>query len=105
MLTLTDGAIKTQVMPKVRFSSENIEIDVKNGTSLSQAVLLADSSFPFGCKRGSCGTCRCFIISGMENLNPKTEHENFLFATLTAVEPHERLGCQLIIDGDVTIEA
>ncbi len=92
-------------MVRVRFQSENLEIEVAPGTSLPEVAALADSTFPFGCKRGSCGTCRCFILSGMENLNPKTEHENFLFATLTAVEPHERLGCQLIINGDVTIEA
>lgn len=92
-------------MPKVRFATENLEIEVPKGTRLQDAVQLANSSFPFGCKRGSCGTCRCFVLQGMENLSPKSENEEFLFATLTAVEPHERLGCQLIIHGDVTIEA
>lgn len=91
-------------MPKVKFTSENIEIDVPIGTHLKNAVDLAHSNFPFGCKRGSCGTCRCFVVSGLENLNPKTELEEFLFSKLTAVEPHERLGCQLIINGDVSIE-
>lgn len=92
-------------MPTLHFKTENLTITVPSGTSLQEAVSLADSNFPFGCKRGSCGTCRCFVLSGMENLNPLTEHEKFLFATLTAVEPHERLGCQLIIEGDVTIES
>lgn len=92
-------------MPKVTFTSENIQIDVPYQSSLKEAVEQSGSNFPFGCKRGSCGTCRCFVVQGMENLNPKTELENFLFSTLTAVEPHERLGCQLIINGDVAIEA
>lgn len=91
-------------MVKLKLISENIEIDVEPGTFLKDAVLQADSKFPFGCQRGSCGTCRCFVLKGMENLNDPTEAEEFLFSTLTAVEPHERLGCQLIIQGDVEIE-
>lgn len=91
-------------MPKVRFISENLEVDVPIGTPLSEAVNKAGSAFPFGCRRGSCGTCRCFVVAGMDHLNKKTEHEDFLFATLTYVEPHERLGCQLIVNGDIEIE-
>lgn len=91
-------------MAKLKLTSENIEIDVKPGTFLKDAIEKAGSRFPFGCQRGSCGTCRCFVLSGMENLNPKTQAEEFLFTTLTAVEDHERLGCQLIIQGDVEIE-
>lgn len=92
-------------MAKVTFATENKTVEVPLGTRLWEAVLFADSKFPFGCKRGSCGTCRCFVLQGMENLNPKTEQEEFLFATLTSVLPNERLGCQLIIHGDVTLEA
>lgn len=92
-------------MPKVVFTNENIEIEVEAGTSLQDAAEKAGSTFPFGCRRGSCGTCRCFVTKGLENVNAKTDSEDFLFQTLTAVEDHERLGCQLIIQGDVEIEA
>ncbi len=91
-------------MPQVRFVNENLAIEVAPGTLLPDAVAAAGSRFPFGCRRGSCGTCRCFVLKGLENLNPKTEQEEFLFDTLTAVEPHERLGCQLVIYGDVDLE-
>ena len=91
-------------MPKVHFAHDNITVEVEAGTSLEKAAAEAGASFPFGCHMGSCGTCRCHITKGLENANPKTEEELELFSALTSVRDDERLGCQLTINGDMTIE-
>ncbi len=92
-------------MPKIEFVTERRVVEVEKGAKLPDVVDACGSIFPFGCRMGSCGTCRCIIVEGMENLNPLTQAENDLFETLTSVGAKERLGCQLIISGDVKIRA
>lgn len=91
-------------MPKVTFiTDDNLEIEVSKGTSMQDAAEEALASLPFGCRSGSCGTCRLNVIEGMENLNPMTDREKDLFENLTEVDSQERLGCQIEINGDVKI--
>lgn len=92
-------------MPKVTFVQDRITLDVPVGTTVQSAVEMANASLPFGCRHGSCGTCRCLIIEGMENLSKMGPIEWDLFESLTSVYPNERLGCQLIINGDVKIQS
>jgi len=92
-------------MAKVTFLSDDITIEVNEGTSVQDAVEEAGATLPFGCRMGSCGTCRCLIVEGSENLNDKTDAECDLFDTLTSVGRNERLGCQLTIKGDVSIKS
>lgn len=92
-------------MPKVTFAHDKITVDVPVGTSVQDAVAKAKASLPFGCRLGSCGTCRCLIVSGAENINPLTEAERDLFENLTSVGRNERLGCQLTVLGDVVIQS
>ncbi len=92
-------------MPKVTFLHDKITVEVAAGSSLQDAVANSAATLPFGCRMGSCGTCRCLIVSGHENVNELTEAENDLFDNLTSVGEHERLGCQLIIKGDVAIQS
>lgn len=92
-------------MAVVTFSHDNITIAVAPGTTVQVAVEKAGATLPFGCRHGSCGTCRCLILKGGENLNKMTQAENDLFDTLTSVGANERLGCQLVVYGDVTIQS
>lgn len=92
-------------MPKVTFVSENLTVQAPNGATLRDVVDGSASQFPFGCRMGSCGTCRCIIEEGMENLDPLTENETAMFENFTSVGENERLGCQLTIRGDVKIRA
>lgn len=92
-------------MPRVTFLHDKLTIDVAAGTKLPDAVELAQATLPFGCRLGSCGTCRCLVISGMEHLNPLTDAEKDLFESLTHIHPNERLGCQIIVNGDVAIQS
>lgn len=92
-------------MAKVTFLHDNKTIEVPAGTTVQKAVALAEASLPFGCRMGSCGTCRCIVTEGIENVNEPTTAELDLFETLTSVGRNERLGCQLIIHGDVKIQS
>lgn len=92
-------------MPKVTFLHDKITIEVKSGTTIQDAVERAKASLPFGCRLGSCGTCRCVVVVGAQNVNPLTQAEHELFETLTSVGRNERLGCQLVVLGDVAIQS
>lgn len=92
-------------MPKVTFVSIDKTVEVETGSLLKDIVDQMEIDFPFGCRLGSCGTCRCVITDGHENVNDLTEAEQDLFESLTSVGRHERLGCQLTIQGDVKIRA
>ena len=92
-------------MPKVTFLHDKLVVEVEAGTSMQDIVDQSKASLPFGCRHGSCGTCRCLVIEGMANLNPLTNAESDLFESLTSIHPNERLGCQLIVNGDVKIQS
>ncbi|MBI4412650.1 MAG: (2Fe-2S)-binding protein [Deltaproteobacteria bacterium] len=92
-------------MPKVHFETDNLIVEVPRGSKIPDIVDECGATLPFGCRMGSCGTCRCIIVEGMENLNPKTNEEGELFDTLTSVGDAERLGCQLVVRGDVKIRS
>jgi len=91
-------------MPKVTFETDGLILEVTDGAAIPDIVDQSEVSLPFGCRMGSCGTCRCIITEGMQNLNPMTKEEEELFATFTHVSKNERLGCQLKILGDVKIK-
>ncbi|MDO8519107.1 MAG: 2Fe-2S iron-sulfur cluster-binding protein, partial [Deltaproteobacteria bacterium] len=92
-------------MPKVTFVTENLIVEAEGGATLRDVVDGSASQFPFGCRMGSCGTCRCIVEEGMENLNPMSDKETTMFENFTSVGQNERLGCQLQIFGNVKIRA
>jgi 2Fe-2S ferredoxin len=52
--------------------------------------------------KGRCTTCKAKILTGAENLPPLTESEQrYLNAGALGID--ERLACQCIVDGNVTI--
>ena len=89
-------------MPKLTMLATGESYDVPAGTSFLAYCQDQNVDFDFGCTVGSCGTCRCVIESGAENLNPATGEELETVEMCTDVEG-ARLGCQLIINGDVSI--
>ena len=89
-------------MAQVNFESENMTVDVDAGMSLLNLAAEVDCDITFGCKSGSCGTCRIRIVSGMENLSPPSAEEADFLKGFGA-QFDERLGCQVVIQGDCTI--
>lgn len=92
-------------MPKVTFVTDKLVVEVEKGATIQDIVGHCKATLPFGCRMGSCGTCRVVVEEGMENLNPKTEMEHELFENFTSVMDSERLGCQLKVLGDVKIRS
>jgi len=83
-------------MVVIRFESE--EREVPDGSRIQEAC--EDMGMPFGCTDGLCGTCRCIVVSGMENLEPMNDKEE----DMDLLE-NERLACQLIIkSGEVAFD-
>ena len=91
-------------MPKVKFTKDNLEIEVPAGTKLVDIAEQKGASLNFSCKEGVCLTCLCNVAKGMENLNAKTENEKSTLEAFGA-QPNQRLACQIIINGDCEIES
>jgi ferredoxin len=89
-------------MPKLTYQHTGQTIEIKAGSNYLD--FCQDHKVPqdFGCTVGSCGTCRVEILAGMQNLNPITAEEQETVEMCTDA-PNARLGCQLTINGDVTL--
>ncbi len=75
-------------MATVEFEGEKRE--VPDGASVQKVC--EEMGMPFGCTEGLCGTCRCRVAAGMENLAPLNEREEDM-----DLEEGERLACQCIV--------
>ena len=69
------------------------------GDTLLAALLRAGLAFPFSCQTGSCGTCKCQLVSGEVHELAHSEH---------TVSPAERargivLACRCELRGDAVI--
>ena len=90
-------------MPTVTFLDNGERYEIPEGSYL-EACQELDIPHDFGCTVGSCGTCRCEIVEGAENVQPPSDEEK---ETLDMVTDHAgaRLGCMLTVTGDVTIRS
>jgi len=75
-------------MAKIIFEGQSR--DVADGTRVLDPC--EDLGMPFGCTEGNCGTCRCTVVSGMENLSAVNTREEDM-----DLETGERLACQCTI--------
>lgn len=92
-------------MARIHFLSDDIEVEVSDGTPIRDAAGEADASLPFGCYEGFCGTCTLRVIEGYENLNPPNENERERIGDDVMKAQHKRLGCQaVILKGRVVVE-
>lgn len=89
-------------MPTLTFSVDDSTFEISAGTKLLDFCEDNDTPQKFGCQVGSCGTCICQITAGAENLNAISEEEADTVEMTTDVEG-ARLGCQIVVNGDVTI--
>ncbi|MDX1902047.1 MAG: 2Fe-2S iron-sulfur cluster-binding protein [Gammaproteobacteria bacterium] len=87
-------------MPKVTLSALNHVIELPEGTALTEL----DNLLMFGCRLGVCGACVMNVTEGEKNLSPKQEDEREFLEMLGYVEDSDRLACQCLVFGDVTIK-
>ena len=86
----------------VHFVLEDMDVEVPIGASLLDVVEVSGADITFGCRNGSCGTCRIRIEEGLLALSPMGLEEKDFLSALEAL-PNERLGCQVCINGNVKI--
>lgn len=90
-------------MPTVRFilgDGQVRVIEADAGKTLLQIALDHGVPMENACGgNGFCTTCLCRLEEGSANLQPRTDREESMGIT----EGHDRLGCQAIVDGDVTV--
>jgi len=91
-------------MPTITFEPSGQTVEAAAGASFLDICQDNKATFDFGCTVGSCGTCRCEITAGAENVNPISEDERDTVEMATDVEGG-RLGCQLVVNGDITVRA
>lgn len=90
-------------MPKLTFLRSNRSFDVPAGTRFLEFCDEHPGLHDFGCQSGSCGTCVLALVTGAENVNPASRDESDTLEMCTDVAG-ARLGCQLEIRGDCSIE-
>lgn len=89
-------------MAKITIAKTGDVFECEEGATFLDVSQKQDIAHEFGCTVGSCGTCVCTLDSGAENVDPPSEDEREMLEMCTDLEG-ARLGCQLVIRGDVTI--
>lgn len=89
-------------MPKITFVDSGQTFEVEAGTSFLEFCQSNGAPHEFGCTVGSCGTCRCVLTEGAGNVNAITDEERETVEMCTDAEG-ARLGCQLVVNGDISV--
>ena len=87
---------------RVHFLLEDLLVEAPVGTSLQAIADTSGADITFGCRSGSCGTCRVRIPESNHCSPPNSEEREFLAALQGA--PEERLACQVCVVGDIHVE-
>jgi ferredoxin len=88
---------------KVHFLLDDLLVQAPLGTSLQEIAEAAGADLTFGCRTGSCGTCRVRVAEGLRHCStPGAEEREFLLALGAPAD--ERLACQVRVQGDVDID-
>ncbi len=88
---------------RVRFLPEDLLVEAPPGTPLQAIADAAGADITFGCRSGSCGTCRIRVREGQAHCSAMAPEERDFLLGLDAPGDH-RLACQVRVDGDVEIE-
>jgi ferredoxin len=88
---------------KVHFRLEDLLVEAPAGTSLQRIADAAGADITFGCRTGSCGTCRVRVAEGLSHCSEAGSEERDFLQGLDA-PADQRLACQVTVQGDVAIE-
>lgn len=89
-------------MSKLTYLPTGQTYEVPSGTRYIDFCAKEDLPQPFGCTVGSCGTCVVALESGAANVDAASTDERDTLELATSVA-NARLGCQLVIRGDVAL--
>ncbi len=93
----------TDITAQVRFLPEDLLVEAPAGTPLQAIADASGADITFGCRNGSCGTCRVRILQGLEHCSPMGPEERDFLRGMEA-PPDQRLACQFSVTGNVDIE-
>lgn len=89
-------------MPRLTFQPDGESLEVDGDLTIREAAHLVGVNVHDRCGgMGACCNCVVTILSGMENIQPKTVVEEAVFY----LAPDDRLSCQCRITGDVVVRA
>ena len=87
-------------MPRVRFEPSGEELEINGQTTLREAAHMAGVNVHDRCGgMGACCNCIVTVVSGMENICPKSIVEEAVFY----LDKDDRLSCQCRLTGDVVV--
>ncbi len=86
-------------MARITFvTNANRVVEAADGGTLLHASLRHQGGIPFKCAGGKCGTCRCHIESGGENLGDVSPRER-VHLTDDEIADGWRMACQTLVKG------
>ena len=88
---------------EIHFLLDDLLVEAPSESRLQEIVDACGADISFGCRNGSCGTCRVRIVHGLESCSQPSAEERDFLAALHA-PPDHRLACQLTLAGPVDIE-
>lgn len=71
-----------------------VEIDAPDGAALVYLCDEYQAPIPFSCRSASCGTCRIFVLEGIDHLVPPAQDELDLLDVFDHDPRQVRLTCQ-----------
>lgn len=92
-------------MPIVRFTKENLEVEVPEGCTILEASRMAHA--PEGDRCGgvcACSTCHVYVTEGFDSTSEIEDEEFDILDKAFDVRMTSRLGCQARINGDIKVE-
>jgi ferredoxin len=92
-------------MPKVRFSKENLVVEIADGQSILDAAKKIGA--PEGDRCGgvcACSTCHVYVTKGFDKLSDIEDEEFDILDKAFDVRAISRLGCQAKVHGDIEVE-
>jgi len=92
----------TEKYALVHFTLEDMDVEVPVGASFIDIVDACGADVTFGCRTGTCGTCRIRIDAGAAHLSALGAEERDFLSSIEA-RPEERLACQVCVNGNVTV--
>lgn len=88
---------------EVHFVLDDLLVQAPEGTPLQEIADHAGADITFGCRTGSCGTCRVRVLKGMDSCSAMEAEERDFLKSIEA-PPDHRLACQIRVLGDLGIE-
>jgi 2Fe-2S ferredoxin len=91
-------------MAKIRFYPADVEIEVKDGTTILDAALDNNIKIDHNCGGNcACSTCHIIVEEGLDTLPEMSEDEEDMLDEAEGLTDQSRLACQCKVSGDLVV--